>query len=121
MDDATYNRRLGFWLRSARERAGLTQETAATELGLAAASKSTVSDWEAGLRPPSLLQLRRLAELYIVPVEVFTSPRRTPTELLDALPRVAERAGSLERDDWEEAERGARPPGGDEPSGERQR
>jgi hypothetical protein len=45
MDDATYNRRLGFWLRSARERAGLTQETAATELGLAAASKSTVSDW----------------------------------------------------------------------------
>ncbi len=96
-DDSIYNRRLGFWLRMARERAGKSQAGAAQHLNLSASSKSTVSDWENGARPPKLNQLRRLAEYYGVPLVVFTDPEPTPEERIDEIVRlagVAERRGA---------------------------
>jgi transcriptional regulator with XRE-family HTH domain len=96
-DDATYNRRLGFWLRMARERAGKSQAGAAEFIGLSASSKSTVSDWENGARPPKLNQLRRLAAHYEVPLELFTDPEPTPEERIDSIVRLATDA---ERRDW---------------------
>jgi transcriptional regulator with XRE-family HTH domain len=96
-DDATYNRRLGFWLRMARERAGKSQAGAAEFIGLSASSKSTVSDWENGARPPKLNQLRRLAAYYEVPLELFTDPEPTPEERIDSIVRLATDA---ERRDW---------------------
>jgi transcriptional regulator with XRE-family HTH domain len=101
MDDSRYQRRLAFWLRAARERAGLSQSSVAQEMGYAAASKSSVSDWENGVRIPSLLYLRRLSELYSVPLEVFTEPPRTTDEVIDDLVELASDAGSLAREDWE--------------------
>src|SRR4051812_20744375 len=98
-DDATYNRRLGFWLRMARERAGKSQAGAAEVIGLAPSSKSTVSDWENGTRPPRLNQLRRLAAFYGVPLELFTDPQPTPEERIDEIVRLA---GDAERRDWDE-------------------
>lgn len=110
-DDAIYNRRLGFWMRMARERAGKSQAGAAEVLGLSKSSKSTVSDWENGMRPPGLNQLRRLAAYYSVPLELFTDPQPTPEERIDEIVRLAT---AEERQDWLEA----RDPGqeaGDEP------
>lgn len=43
-DDETYKRRLGFWLRMARERAGKSQGGAAEYLGFSKKSKSSISD-----------------------------------------------------------------------------
>lgn len=98
-DEETYGRRVGFWLRMARERANITQEAAATSLGLSGKSKSTVSAWENG-RIPKLAMLRRLAALYRVPLKTFTEPDVTPEERLDQIVRAA---GALEREDWESA------------------
>lgn len=97
-EDEVYNRRLGFWLRMARERAGKSQAGAAEFIGLSKSSKSTISDWENGARPPSLSHLRRLAAYYAVPLEVFTDPQPTPEERLDEIVRLA---GDAERLDWE--------------------
>lgn len=96
-DDSTYNRRLGFWLRMARERAGKSQAGAAEVIGLAPSSKSTISDWENGTRPPKLNQLRRLAAFYGVPLELFTDPQPTPEERIDEIVRLA---GDAERREW---------------------
>ncbi len=116
-DDSTYNRRLGFWLRMARERAGKSQAGAAEHLGLSTSSKSTVSDWENGDRPPKLNQLRRLAEYYGVPLTVFTAPEPTIEERLDEIVRAA---GELERADWAREQAG-RPASEDAPAAERDR
>ena len=47
-------------LRSARRAAGLTQKQLAAELGV---ESITVSRWERGVTTPSLVRLRRVAEL----------------------------------------------------------
>ncbi len=88
-DDETYLRRQGFWLRMARERAGKSQAGAAQYLGLSKHSKSSISDYETGVTPPSLLTLRKLAAWYGVPLSVLTEPEPTPTERLDELARAA--------------------------------
>lgn len=88
-EDRQYARRLGFWLRMARERAGKSQQGAAEHVGLSAKSKSTISDYENGVTLPSLATLRRLAAWYDVPLEVFTHPEPTPEERLDELARGA--------------------------------
>lgn len=113
-DDAIYNRRLGFWLRMARERAGKSQAGAAQHLNLSASSKSTVSDWENGVRPPKLNQLRRLAEYYGVPLLVFTDPDPTPEERID---EIVQLAGAAERR-GAEVGREPVPEDGDEPAAE---
>lgn len=101
VDEAILSKRLGFWLRVARERAGKSQEGAALELGLKPSSKSTISDWENGVRPPSLPQLRRLARYYNVPINVFVEPGPTAEEDLDRLVELAASSIDAERDDWE--------------------
>lgn len=96
-DDELYAKRLGFWLRMARERAGKSQAGAAEFLGLSKKSKSTISDYENGVTVPPLQFLRRLADWYGVPLEVFTNPEPTIEERLDA---IVHAAAELEREDW---------------------
>lgn len=86
----------------ARERRGLSQKTVAGDLGLSTKSKSTVSDWEKGQTVPKLHQLKALARLYRVPLNVFTNPEPDAQERLDQLARAA---GDLEREDWETGDR----------------
>lgn len=120
MSDEQHLRRLGFWLRIAREDAGKSQEGAARELGLSAASKSTISDWENGVREPKMSQLRALARYYEVPVEVLVNPPATAFEDLARLKRLAGAALDAEAEDWASGERGTRPEAegdGDEPPG----
>ena len=100
-DDEIYAKRLGFWLRMARERAGKSQGGAAEFLGFSAKSKSSISDYENGVTVPALPVLRRLAEWYGVPLGVFTDPQPTPEERLDEIVRIA---GAAERRDWAEGE-----------------
>ena len=63
-DDDQYARRLGFWLRMARERSGKSQQGAAEHLGFSTKSKSTISDYENGVTVPALRVLRKLAVWY---------------------------------------------------------
>lgn len=89
-----YRRRRGHWLRVARQRSGLTLKEVAQELGYSLRSSTTIKLWEDGERDPSDVRLRRLAEVYRVPVEVFTDPDETDVERLDARVRavIADRA-----------------------------
>jgi transcriptional regulator with XRE-family HTH domain len=75
-------KRRGYWLRHARLRRGVTLADAAETAGLAPGSGSTVSLWERGLRPISLLQRKRLAIRYGVPVSWFVDPPMTDEERL---------------------------------------
>jgi transcriptional regulator with XRE-family HTH domain len=102
-DDELYAKRLGFWLRMARERAGKSQAGAADHLGLSKNSKSTISDYENGVTVPAIKALRRLAAWYQVPLEVFTNPEPTVEERLDAIVREA---GALQHADWEREQAG---------------
>lgn len=94
-------RRRGYWLRRARQRAGVTLSDAALTAGLSSTSGSTVSLWESGQRSIKVIQLTRLAKRYGVPVTMFTDPPITDDERLDAA--VAD-AAALEREDWEAAQ-----------------
>lgn len=90
-----YRYRRGYWLRMARRRAGrLTLDAVAQLMGYSARSASSIKLWEDGKRDPSDVQLRRIAGVYNVPVEVFTDPDPTDEEHLDAKVTrlVAERA-----------------------------
>lgn len=123
MSDEQHLRRLGFWLRIAREDAGKSQEGAARELGLSASSKSTISDWENGVREPKLSQLRVLATYYQVPMDLFVNPPATAFEDLAHLKGLATAALEAEAEDWESSQgQGSDPAAGDagaEPPGRR--
>jgi transcriptional regulator with XRE-family HTH domain len=82
-EDELYQRRQGFWLRMARERAGKSQAGAAELIGLKRSSKSSISDYENGVTPVPMKMLRRFAEWYGVPLRVFTEPKPTAYEQLD--------------------------------------
>lgn len=99
MADALHLARLGFWLRMAREGSGKSQEGAARELGLSAASKSTISDWENGVREPKLSQLRALARYYEVPIDLFIDPPATAFEDLERMKGLASAAVTLALED----------------------
>lgn len=89
IDVSQENRRRGFWLRMARERANLSQEAVAALVGLSKRSKSTMSAWENGDREPKPTKLSTMARLYGVPVRVFTEPEPTAYERLDDLAHAA--------------------------------
>ena len=110
-EDDLYAKRLGFWLRAARERAGKSQGGAAEFLGFSPKSKSTISDYETGVTVPSLPVLRRLADWYGLPLETFTAPAATPEERLDEISRLA---GQREQREWD-AGRDRGPGAADEP------
>jgi transcriptional regulator with XRE-family HTH domain len=115
MDDALYFRRQGFWLRMARERAGKSQKGAAVEIGLAETSKSTISDYENGSQIAPQQVLRQLARWYGVPVELFTHPRLTADEVIDAMIDDVARLGTeAEQRDWRAGQDRGRE-AGDEP------
>lgn len=76
--------RRGYWLRRARDHAGVTQGDAAATAGLSAGSGSSVSLWERGQRPIKVFQMKRLALRYGVPVSLFTDPPETDDERLAA-------------------------------------
>lgn len=97
--------RLGYWLRRVREERRETLSSAAMAVGLASTSGSTVSLWERGMRPITVMQLRRLAHFYRVPESFFTHPPKTDEErLAEALADAA----ALERQDWAQAREGDR-------------
>lgn len=100
-DEQLFQKRQGWWLRIARERAGKSQAGAAEFLGLSVNSKSSISDYESGVTPIPQLYLRRLARWYNVPVRMFTEPQPTAEEVLDQA--VAD-ASEQERLDWEAGE-----------------
>lgn len=103
-------RRRGYWLRRARDLAGVTLSDAAVTAGLAASSGSTVTLWEQGKRAIKVVQLMRLAKRYGVPVTFFTNPQKTDDERLAEA--IAD-AAALEREDWErEQDQGRRDDGG---------
>jgi transcriptional regulator with XRE-family HTH domain len=110
-------RRRGYWLRRARDNAGVTLADAAVTAGLQAGSGSTVSLWERGLRPMKVHQMKRLAVRYGVPVGLFTDPPMTDDE---RLAKAIADAAALEREDSGEAA-GARPRAGGGPGESRRR
>lgn len=110
-DDLLYAKRLGFWLKAARERSGKSQQGAAEYLGFSPNSKSTISDYENAVTPVPLRHLRKLAAWYGVPLTAFTEPDPTPEERLDEIARLA---GLREQRGWE-AEEGRDQAGDDEP------
>jgi transcriptional regulator with XRE-family HTH domain len=81
----TLGRRRGYWLRKARDRVHMDQNSVAKAIGLSARSGTSVLSWEKGRRSPKADQLHRLARLYGVPVATFTDPRPTDEEWLDDL------------------------------------
>lgn len=89
-DDDLYRVRRGYWLRVARERMQRddgrpwTLEDLARAMGYSVKSTSTFSRWESGERDPSDVQLRHVAEILGVPVDVFTDPDETAEERLAA-------------------------------------
>lgn len=102
MDAPELQHRRGFWMRMARENAGLSQATAAKELGLSGRSKSTLSAWEAGTREPKMSYVARMAALYQVPVELLMSPPPSAYEVIERrLSAAIADAEALERADWE--------------------
>jgi len=102
-DPALEQRRRGFWLRIARERAELSQEDAAKAIGLSGKSKSTMSAWEAGTREIPASKVAALARLYGVPVEHLMEPAPTAFEAIEAwLTEAVATAAALERSDWAE-------------------
>ena len=88
-EDALFRVRQGFWLRTAREAANVSQQAAAKTAGLR--SKSAISDYEKGATQVPQDKLRRLATLYGWPLVLFTEPEPTAEE------RAQERIARLAR------------------------
>lgn len=117
-DPELERRRRGFWLRIARERANLSQASAAKELGLSGQSKSTMSAWESGTREPKASMLARMARLYGVPMDMLANPAPTAHEVIDRrLDEIVSEASALERADWAR-DQATRPAAEDEPGAE---
>lgn len=55
-------------LAAARVNAGLTQRDVASELGV---SQNTIINWEKYVTEPSIMQARKLTELYGIPSDVI--------------------------------------------------
>lgn len=104
VEEALERRRRGFWLRVARENAGLTQAAAAELIGYRGTSKSSVNAWEDGRRPVPLAKLKALAKLYGVPMELFIDPQPTAHERVERLQVLAAAALDQEAEDWEAGE-----------------
>lgn len=74
-------RRRGYWMKLARNEAGVTVEDAAVAAGLAKTSGSSVTKWERGGRI-RMDQMTKLARRYGVPVRLFTEPDPTDADRL---------------------------------------
>lgn len=93
-------RRRGWWLKIARDQAGLDQNAVAKLLGLKAGT--SVLAWEKGRRDPDASQQKLLAGFYGVPVSMFADPQPTDEErVIDARAAVAREAIEIAREDLE--------------------
>ena len=98
--DTEYRRRQGFWLRMARESAGLKQQGVADQVGLR--TKAAISDYENGVTEVPMRRLRRMAELYGWPLVLFTEPDLTAEERArERMAQLARAALHVEREDRE--------------------
>ena len=92
-EDRGFDRiKLGASVRSAREKAGKSQQDVADALGV---PRTAVTNMESGTRAVSTLELSKLADLLRQPVAVFFAADRTNMEELSvvlprALPAVME-------------------------------
>lgn len=77
VDNPARREQIASRLRSARKAAGLSQARVAKQLRV---HRPTISEMEAGRRRVSADELARLAEIYSVPVEWFTSGRHVEAE-----------------------------------------
>ncbi|PZS22131.1 MAG: hypothetical protein DLM60_05020 [Pseudonocardiales bacterium] len=69
---------MGGLLRYLRERADLSPEYVALEIGRSA---RVIGDWERNYRSPRLVHLRQLARLYGVPIAVLVDAATIPEEI----------------------------------------
>ena len=69
---------MGGRLRYLRERAGLSPEHVALEIGLSA---RVIGDWERNYRTPRLVYLRQLASLYQVSIATLVNAATIPEEV----------------------------------------
>ena len=83
------NKRRGFWMRVARDVAGVKQDDAAHAIGLKAGT--SILAIEKGRRPVTATEMRILADLYGVPVSMFAEPTMTDED------RVSEERAKLAR------------------------
>lgn len=74
------SRRLGWWLTQARAYEGKSQGEVASQLGL---TGPTLSRWEAGERRVSIESLKRLSDMYGLPVTFLLSPPETAYEVIE--------------------------------------
>lgn len=111
-DETLERQRRGFWLRVAREEAGLTQAAAAELIGYRGTSKSSVNAWEDGRRPVPLDKLKALARLYEVPIDLFIDPQPTAHERVARMKALASAAIEAAEEDLGAGEPGL---GADEP------
>lgn len=61
-------------LEAARVNAGLTQEQAASKLGV---SRGTIMNWEKGRIAPRIPEMDRMAKLYQIPVDYIFLPHNS--------------------------------------------
>lgn len=101
-DEITASRRLADRLRSTREFLNLSQQFVAEQTGI---SRSAVSEMERGARRVESLELKRLADLYRLPVSYFlrdeeedetAGAEEDPT--LEALTRATRAMGEPEKE-----------------------
>lgn len=71
---------MGGRMRYLRERAGLSQEHVALEIGLSA-RVIVIGDWERNYRTPRLVYLRQLAPLYRVPIATLVDAETIAEEV----------------------------------------
>lgn len=55
-------------MKAARVNAGLTQEQAAPKIGV---SVSTIKNWESGKTSPTVVQIKKVGEVYGVPYDII--------------------------------------------------
>ena len=74
-----------FW---ARDTAGWTKEEVVKKLKQKKVDRQTITDWEQGVRRPTIPQLERLAKFYKRPIAVFFFPKPPRESKLEALFRT---------------------------------
>ncbi|MGH7206326.1 MAG: helix-turn-helix domain-containing protein [Nitrospiraceae bacterium] len=93
---------LGDRLRKTREYLGLSQEEVAKRIGI---PRSALSNIESGQRGIDALELRKIAELYKLPLAHFTGETSAKAGLPDDVAHLARKVASLSKSDRAELER----------------
>lgn len=84
--DADLKARLAYWIRAAREDAGLSRPELAAAIGV---NRGAVYTWEKGSSVPSLLNLGSLCDALLVEADLFAHPPPIPDIGIARYRRVA--------------------------------